>query len=298
MYRVEVIGSVDAIPDVIIEPYRDTVTRSRAWLRFVEQSGAFDVRPEYYVVYHDGQPVGCLPTIVETTAAGETMESVLWGAGCPALSRMGCSLFPARMCWSPMGGFSKLLLVRGAGTEAHLILEEALGALEVSTGAEQVKMTAFACRDERKGGWIAALRDHGYARFPSLPESYIPLQYTSFEEYVTGLSRNARSTVHRDLRRAEEQGIQMVRYRGRRIGHIAIQLHSLYSSVRGRHHKPGGLRRCFFDRIGEYLGGRVQVFAAVAGQRLAGFSLVLQAPDEAAGVAIGLDYTLNRAGRL
>jgi len=298
MYRVEVIGSVDAIPEVITEPYQDTITKSRDWLAFAEQSGAFDIRPEYYMVYRDGQPVGCLPVIAETRAVGETMESVLWGAGRPTLSWMGCSLFPARMCWSPMGGFSELLLARGAGTEARLILEEALEALEVSAGAEQVKMTAFACQDERQYGWIAALRGHGYVRFPSQPESYIPLQYTSFDEYVAGLSRNARSTVHRDLRRAEEQGIRIVHYRGRGIGHIATQLHSLYSSVRGRYRKPGGLRRRFFERIGACMAGRVRVFAAVKDERLVGFSMVLQAPDEAVGVAIGLDYTLNRAGRL
>ncbi|MFI1200225.1 GNAT family N-acetyltransferase (plasmid) [Streptomyces sp. BHT-5-2] len=298
-WRVEVVDSVSEIPPEVwrgLAPPDDPIYEY-AFFQAMERTG---IGPDAYryLVLRKGQQIrAVLPTCVYRALS---LEDILGNEGRRALRPlhriMGRPLRMRLLMCGHLLGEGRVLHTDGLDESAPHLLIEALRKLSASAGT---RWTVFKDFPQADLEWLdPALRRAGYFRAPAMPDAHVSLHATTFEEFVSGLSRNNRSTARRNLARFSEHDDVTIEVR-ERFDDLVPAMMPLYAAVLDHAESrldvwtPEFLSLLSTDP-------RISAKAVTCWQqgRLVAFLVCLFGEKHAVAMRIGIDYGCSRDLRL
>jgi hypothetical protein len=196
----------------------------------------------------------------------------------------------------------KMLMVGNAAGEGHLVHYSAEEQrVVVAAAARAVRELAQSCRasvivwkdfpaEYRRT--LAPLTRGEYVRIPSMPGTRLPLNFTSFNDYMRRhLSRSMRKNLRRKFRATARLPLTMSVVTD--VSDCADELVPLYEQVRARARlRFERLTREFFAELGARMGDRARFFLWRLDGRLVAFSLCLVHEGTICDEYLGLDYSV------
>ncbi|MFF2806599.1 GNAT family N-acetyltransferase [Streptomyces sp. NPDC058000] len=251
-----------------------------------------------YIVLRRGQQVrAVLPTYVFPALA---LEDVLGTQGRRALRPLHRIMRrPLRIGLLVCGhllGEGRVLRGDGLHETAPHLLVDAVRQLSTSAGTRWTVFKDFSQSDLE---WLGpALGRAGYFRALGLPDAWLSLRAESFDEYVSSLSRNGRSTARRNLARFSGQQDVTIEIR-ERFEDLVPAMMPLYEAVLDRAESRLDVWTPEFMTLLS-TDPRIPAKAVACWQqdRLVGFLVCLFGEKSAVAIRIGLDYDCSRELRL
>ncbi|WP_241777999.1 GNAT family N-acetyltransferase [Streptomyces sp. CT34] len=299
-WRSAVADSVSEIPPEVwheLAPSDDPIY-DYAFFQAMERTGIGPDAYRYILLKQGEQVRAVLPMCV---FHGLALEDILGTQGRQVLRPlhgiMRRSLrIKALLCGHVMGPTGRVLRDGGIPETASHLLVDTVQQLAASMGSRWIGFTNFApselqCLDP-------ALKRAGYFRAPGLPAAWLCLRAKSFEEYVSTLSRNGRSTVRRNLARFSEHQDVTIEVRDR-FDDLVPAMMPLYQAVLDRAESRLDVWTPEFMTLLS-TDARIPARAVVCWQRdrLVGFLIFLVKENSAVVLRIGLDYDCARELRL
>ncbi|HEY7117829.1 MAG TPA: GNAT family N-acetyltransferase [Tepidisphaeraceae bacterium] len=178
----------------------------------------------------------------------------------------------------------------GKATWVAACLHGALRRCARSHGASLIVMKEFGSAYR---GAMACMSNDGYARLPSFPMTRLRIDgYEDFESYVSGLSRNARKSLRRNLRRAEAGGpieMQVVDDVTPWIDEVYPLYLQVFERAALRFEK---LTKAYMCRLGREMPEQVRFFIWRREGRAIAFALTMVKGDTLHDLYLGMDYPL------
>ena len=137
---------------------------------------------------------------------------------------------------------------------------------------------------------LAALRQYGYTRIPSMPMTRLTLSFQNFDEYLQTLGYISRKSLRRKLRKTEREARITMEVVNDVSGMIA-QIYPLYLQVHQRSKMQfEHLSKEFFLRVSDEFPDRARFFIWRIEGKMVAFSLCLICGDAIYDECLGLDY--------
>jgi|GEM_PF-3125471 hypothetical protein len=274
---------------------------SPAWLRAME--GALGPDHFYILVRADGdqRPIAGIPCHLihdRTTYLFYNLPQLLiqdlaaspGNIGLTALAHTCLDeLYPVLTCVAPSGYISAIcyrspLVARGPVAEALVAAVEHLAStlcartvcfLYVPEGTDQELHTALIARD--------------YQPFVLRGQCYLPIQWTTFTDYLRALSRKRREAVQREIRRFQERGLTLHIAGGEAL---TAELAMMHVSVQQKYGHTYSIEQALatYQRIQQNVGTAVRVFIARRQGQAVGFSLFYAYGAAYYARLFGVDY--------
>jgi len=270
------------------------------WLQAVETNMKGARCSQYFLLYHDEQLTAAAVGYRYSRGNGlSKLDELLFGNMASLASRLRLAPKEA-LYFGPLIGHGRhVFWDRGCNAddaaERIRALLERITAREASTGVKLV----FGRIPNDESELLKILRTHGYLETQSWPISYLDVQWTSFADYLSSLSRcgkNLPNKIRREAAAPEKQGVQIKRLV--EFGHDAAEIHQLFDLTQRKHSAgtlafgPGlikGLATCHAD------GSVISVASTGQEQELLGCALLLVADGAASGPLIGIaERKINR----
>lgn len=140
------------------------------------------------------------------------------------------------------------------------------------------------------------LRRHGYQRAPSGADMVLRLDpaWASLDDYLAGLTANARRAVRKTLGALETGDFRLKRLSAEEVAAQASRLESLYGQVWANAEvRPVRLTGGFFARLKAHLGPACEVTAIERDGQTVAFGVALRQGDAAVGYYLGYDKALD-----
>ena len=172
------------------------------WLNVFEELSGITMEPCHLLMTSDSIPIGFLPGYIEHDSICGTLGARLFGqlSKLPFLHRLGST--KAFVCATPWGYYSGV----ECGPKPDPVVNQAF-ILHIDRVVKErnLVLSGFTFVPESSQALRCQLEAHGYRPFPNLPTSFIDLQWTSFDEYVSQLSRkNMRRNIRTERKKANE----------------------------------------------------------------------------------------------
>ncbi|MYT29598.1 GNAT family N-acetyltransferase [Streptomyces sp. MspMP-M5] len=298
-WQIDVVDSVSEIPPEVwrkLAPPDDPIYEY-ALFQAMERAG---IGPDAYryLLLRQGQQIrAVLPTCAYRALA---LEDALGNEGRRALRPlhrlMGRPLHIRLLLCGHLLGEGRVLRADALDESAPHLLIEAVRRLSASMGT---RWTVFKDFPQADLEWLdPALRRAGYFRAPGLPDAHISLHTTTFEEYVSTLSRNNRSTTRRNLARFSEHDDVTMEVR-ERFDDLVPAMMPLYEAVLD--HAESRLDVWtpeFFSLLSTDPRISAKAVTCWEKDRLVGFLVCLFGAKNAVAIRIGIDYDCSRELRL
>jgi hypothetical protein len=196
----------------------------------------------------------------------------------------------------------KMLMVGNAAGEGHLVhysgeeqrvmvaaAAPAVRELAQTCGASVIVWKDFPAEYRQT---LAPLTRGEFVRIPSMPATRLPLDFSSFTDYMRRhLSRSMRKNLRRKFRATARLPLTMSVVTD--VADCADELVPLYEQVRARARlRFERLTREFFAELGARMGDRVRFFLWRLDGRLVAFSLCLVHEGMICDEYLGLDYSV------
>ncbi|ANZ21470.1 hypothetical protein SNOUR_41210 [Streptomyces noursei ATCC 11455] len=298
-WRVEVADSVSEIPEDVwrnLAPPDDPLYEY-ALFQAMERTG---IGPDAYryLVLRQGQHVGAvLPTCVFRAL---DLEDALGNQGRKALRPLrritGRPLRVGMLVCGNLLGEGRVLREPGLHEAAPHLLVKAVQRLAASAGTRWTVVKDFPQTDME---WLGpALESAGFFRAPGMPDARIALHAKTFEEFVSSLSRNGRSTARRNLARFSEHHDATFEVR-ERFDDLVPAMMPLYEAVLDRAESRLDVWTPEFMTLLS-TDPRISAKAITCwqGDRLVGFLICLFGEKNSVAFRIGMDYACSRELRL
>ncbi|MGD9508626.1 MAG: GNAT family N-acetyltransferase [Geminicoccaceae bacterium] len=249
----------------------------RGWLGALEQAGIAGLRP-HYIMASDAAGLGAAACL-ETTTPDDALLSDRFLLGPLAdLGRMlGIRWLPALVC-GPYRGQGGFLL--GTGRAAALEHLEALA-------AERRLPLVFTHVPDEDVALCELLSNRDYHRTVARPVACLDLRWSSFEEYVASLRRNARSAAWSEIRRCREAEVAIEPIAN--VEAVSATLHALADRhYRRRNGRGVPFGPAFLPAVKHRLGEAATFWGAYRAGSLLGFALMVRGGDIAHMTHVGL----------
>ncbi|WP_052230332.1 GNAT family N-acetyltransferase [Streptomyces sp. CT34] len=298
-WRVEVADSVSEIPAEVwrkLAPPDDPIYEY-ALFQAMERTGIGPDAYRYLVLGQGQQIKAVLPTCVFPALA---LEDILGHQGRRALRPLhrllGRSLRIRMLVCGHLLGEGRVLRADGLPGAAPHLLVEAVRQLSATAGARWTVFKDFAQADLE---WLdPALEGAGYFRAPGMPDAWLDLHARSFDEYISSLSRNGRSTARRNLARFSAHDDVAIEVR-ERFDDLVPAMMPLYEAVLDRAESRLDVWTPEFMALLS-TDPRISARAVTCWRqdRLVGFLVCLFGEKTAVAMRIGIDYDCSRELRL
>jgi predicted N-acyltransferase len=158
------------------------------------------------------------------------------------------------------------------------ILHRAFEALEDAATADGAKAVAWPCVDAVSAKLLQVGRERGYAALYAGACARIPVEWSSFEDYLASRSKNVRRTINADLNAIGSAGLSVQLESDFRWAVPAMT--SLYfEAFRRRNGSEAPVQREFFEQLSRRPSDGIRAQLTWSGTRLVGASLNLMTPD-------------------
>lgn len=270
------------------------------WLQAIEVSMRDARRPQYFLLYHNDQLIAAAVGYRFARSRDfNRLDDLLFGRMASLAARL--HLTPNEsLYFGPLIGHGRHVFwdrdcsADDAAERIRLLLEK------ITARKESAGVTiAFGRLPVEETRLLTALRGFGYVETRSWPISYLDVQWSDFEDYVSSLSgrgKNLPTKIRREATAPDKKGVRIGRLSD--FGSEAVAIHRLFDHT---HRKHSGAAIEFGPELIEALAmyhsaGSVMTVARADGKPgLFGCALLLVANGAASGPLIGIvEQALNR----
>lgn len=246
-------------------------------------------KPYYIALYESSQLVCIAPCFIMDYPLDTTIEGFLKKAASWLVDRLP-KLFILRtlVCGSQAaeGRIGASDLTR---SDMALTLVEAMDAIAKN---EHAKLVAFKDFSDDYSQFFRILMKHGFHRMQSYPSVELEICFSSFEEYLSSLSRPTRKNLKKKFRQLETLPPIEMEVRSE-LGELLDQAYTLYlstlekSQVQFEH-----LTKEFFENISLNMPSETRYFLWRINGKLVAFDLCLVSNGTLVDEYIGMDYSV------
>jgi predicted N-acyltransferase len=174
-----------------------------------------------------------------------------------------------------------------------LVAENLAKAIDRLSRELRARLVVFKEFSESERPALACLLARGFSRIPSMPNTRLRLNYSSFEEYLcTTISRSTRSKLRRKFKASAQKAILMMEVVSDAAPYIN-EIYPLYSAVYERAKlKYLKLSPSYFREIGQRLPDKTRFFLWRDEGRIVAFNLCLTNRDSICSECVGFDYSV------
>ena len=217
--------------------------------------------PQYLILMDGKTLAGAMPLYLKGHSYGEYVFDWSWA---DAYRRHGLDYYPKLLCaipFTPVSG--PRILARDADARKYL-------AAAALTLAHELDVSSLHCLfppDED----AAALTGAGMMERHGVQFHWTNAGYSSFDEFLAGMTHDKRKKVKQERRKARDAGISLEWREGREISEADWAFfYKCYAHTYREHYSTPYLNLAFFQRIGETMPGNVMmVVAKRAGKAIA-----------------------------
>jgi uncharacterized protein len=291
-YRVTCHSSVEELPAAAWDALTGgNIYLSHRWLRVVE--GDSQPPPVYLAAWSSGGLlVGGLPVYRLEQAPGNRLSD----PASVVSDRPGADgWYPALLGGARIGYASSILVDAGRPADDQAAICQALlDALAGYAADGGFASSSLLYLNQAGTGQVAGV--HGWPLVFSSAEAVLPVTWSSFEEYLAGMSRHRRANARSDLRHFSQSRLEL---RVVPLGEVVTAAAPMAVNVQHKYgHQSSPVRQVrFFGDCAAQLGDDALVFGCYDGSRLIGFGLAFQWLDTLYIRSAGFDYdALPRQG--
>jgi predicted N-acyltransferase len=266
------------------------------FLRTCRHAGIADATYRYLLV-DDGGRLAATAALTCLTVALDLLAP----RAVRAVARVGRAIHPPFLrlrvlfCGLPVSlGGSCLRLAPDA--DPGRVLPLVTGAMEEFAQAQGAGLLCFKEHTEAECAPLDGLRSYGYFRAPSLPASYLPIEWPDFDAYLAAMRSGYRRQVRASLAARSTRGLTF-----RIVEDWAAEcpgIHALYEQVMERaEFQLERLPLAFFERLNAEFGSGARALLLERDGRLEAAAILIYAPRVLTFLLAGIDYARNRADR-
>lgn len=158
------------------------------------------------------------------------------------------------------------------------LLHRVFEALEAGALADGAKAVAWPCIDAGSTQLLTVGKERGYTAVYAGASARIPVEWSSFDDYVTSRSKNVRRTIKSDLGAIESARLRVELVSDFRSA--VPEMNALYrDAFRRRNLREAPVHRDFFQRLSSVPSDGIRAQLTWSDTRLVGTSLNLMTPD-------------------
>jgi predicted N-acyltransferase len=257
MYSGVVVSDLSELSNKDIKAWNEisgSVFTSYDFIRIFEDERIIDIVPRHILVYDEsGELVGFAICYIENEALISDFESNCYGKYSKFAGRV-VSLKNSLVSFVPDGSAVKSIEVK---YEDDKIYEKILDIMEEVVRDENLKQYAIYSVADADEVFNSVLEKRGFSRFFSAFNSYIDIEWDSFDDYVGSLSRPKQ--IRREIRKNKEMNVKVEK----------VDVHSedfpaVVSMINANYEKYFGqvarLPLSFFLKLGEVFVSEIMFF--------------------------------------
>lgn len=277
MYKVEIFGSIKAIGKETwdsLNTYFIDPLLSYGWLNSVEDLFSDRLHPRHIVIYKNDKIDLIVPCYIQYDDLYKTTEDCFFGRYKPLARKMGISLTPSLISYSPFSFHSGLL----AGQEEidAALIDLIKKKLDDLCNKESIFLSGFPYLSRTYDFLIDHLQQMGYTKTFISAKAYLDIRWKSFDEYLLHLkatSLNMFKNAKKEINRFKKSDVEVeVVDDFSSFSHDMIRI---YNELFRRYNKQNS---CLTSQFFEVLSKENITRAIIAhlNGRLIGFSLIIE----------------------
>jgi predicted N-acyltransferase len=219
-----------------------------AFLQALEASGCVSARtgwqPRHLTLWRQNRLVGAMPLYLKSHSYGEYVFDWSWAN---AHEQSGLPYYPKLLCAIPFTP------VPGPRLLAHLDQDRAHLVRQALSFAQEAGLSSFHCLFPDEDG-DQAMEHAGLLRRQGHQFHWLNPGYTSFEDFLAGLTRDKRKKIRQERRKVFEAGLSFEIHQGSDIRQEDWDFfYRCYVHTYRTHHSTPYLNLDFLLRLGEHL---------------------------------------------
>ncbi|MBF0331584.1 MAG: GNAT family N-acetyltransferase [Candidatus Omnitrophica bacterium] len=254
----------------------------------VVEAAFLDEYTFYYVTIFRGDQIVCLvPAFVTTFALDTTVKGPL-KSFTGSLRRRFPRLLDVKIliAGSPLSG-GKLGVADQDQPDIARTLDEAISSL---AQRENINLVAFKDFHQTQTLFLDCLLKHRFHRIRSFPSVNLDINFTSFDDYLAGLSKPTRKGLKKKFRDIDAQPLLKNEVQDS-LGELLGDAYQLYlNTLQKSEIQFEVLPKSFFEQISARMPGKTKFFLWKLDGKLVAFDLCLVSGDQMVDEYIGLDY--------
>ena len=285
----KVVRKIDEIPPEDWNRVFPHILEGYDFMKSVDEADFEQFSFYYILVYRDHVPVGAASCFLMNYPLDTTVQGPL-KVCMTAVKKMLPNLFNLRalICGFPMTPGR----IGITGENPHLIVKALVDCMEMIAQKEKVPIVAFKDFGLQYTEVLDPLREEGFVRFQSLPNTEMEVRFENFEQYLKTLSGATRYDLKRKFKKVDGRIKIDLEISDELDGELETA-HDLYLQTSGK----GGVQfekvpREFFVRVSKNMSGKVKYFLWRIDQKLVAFTLCLVSEDRFIDYYLGLDYSV------
>lgn len=263
------------------------------WLRAFEEFSGIAMEPCHYLMTSNGIPIGFLPGFIQHDSLCGTLGERLFGRFFKLPFLHGLGTTKAFVCASPWGYYSGIECDSNFAPE---ITAAFIAHIDRIVKDRNLMLSGFTYVPEFSYSLRSQLEANGYRAFPNLPTSFIELQWTSFDEYV---SQVPRKQMHRNIRTERKRATELTyewfegdsldtQFSGQPLHEILLELHNQNWLKHNDRQTP--LKKSFLAELWKMDKPNLRLCLTSLEKRIVAFCLLRVLGDTAHALMMGQDY--------
>ena len=243
----------------------------------------------YILVYRDNAPVGAASCFLMSYPLDTTVQGPL-KVCLAALKKLLPNLLNLRalICGLPMTPGRVGMI----GENPHLIVKAIVDCMEKIAQKEKIPIVAFKDFGLQYTEVLDSLKEEGFIKFESLPNTEMEVRFKDFEQYLKTLSGASRYDLRRKFKKVDGR-IKIDLEISNELNGELENAHGLYLQTSAK----GGVQfekvpREFFDRVSKNMPEKVRYFLWRINEKLVAFSFCLVSEGHFIDYYLGLDYSV------
>lgn len=277
MYKAEICKSIQAIGKETWDNLNTSLADpllSYGWINSVESLFGDRLHPRHIVIYKHDKVVLIVPCYIQYGDLYKTTEDCFFGRYKPLARKLGISLTPSLIVYSPFSYHSGLLTDQEEIDAALFDLIEKN--IDDLCNKERISLSGFPYLSNKYDFLIDRLLQMGYAKAFISATAYLDIQWKSFDEYLQHLKTsgiNMFKNAKKEINRFKKSGVQVEIIDD--YSSFSHEMIRMYNDLYCRYNKQTS---CLTPRFFELLAKEnlTKAITAHLNGRLIGFSLVIE----------------------
>ena len=267
------------------------------WLSAFEQFSGIKMEPCHQLLKQKEALIGFLPGFIQRDSMCGTLGSRLFGRlnHLPFFHKAGST--KAFVCDSPWGFYSG---IECGGNPAPAIHAALIAHIDQIVKDRNLMLSGFTFVSESAHALRNELEANGYRAFPTLPTTFLDIEFASFDEYLTKqFTAKMRANIRRERKRGKVltyewfEGDNLdIRFSGQPLHKILFDLHN--QTYRKHNFRKTPLKPSFLSELWKMDKQNLRLCITRLKGRVVGFGLLRVLGDTAHSMMVGIDYDCER----
>ncbi|MBI3595924.1 MAG: GNAT family N-acetyltransferase [Nitrospirae bacterium] len=271
----------------------ENVFESYGWLKTLEQTFIGDQKPRYFLMREEGRLIATAACyIAHPSEQIHNIDDTLLGRFKRYASKMGISFLPAVIC-APRGAFGIHLSVGKHldSKKAESAEMELIQTIEEFASEHRLPIL-FPNVMDHEISLIRSLSQRGYSKAVTFPLSFLDVEWSSFNDYLTGLKRislNSAKIIRREINKNRNEGVVIEQLE--KVDGCQDRIYELVNRNYWSHNgRPFPFRKEYFKALKENLGSDAVIYVATKKNELIGVCVLLRRKESYYLPVIGIDH--------